>query len=137
MCTAMPEIAEPLLAGALVTMTAMNAGSDPAGGGVEFPGSALHLAPHVGVVGSSANPLKLAVAMPPSEFSFAHCAPQNVTELPNEPFGPPITKLPPPGAKENPIVLHDVTAAEPPVSVTVVVMVKLPVVAYECEPETE
>src|SRR5260370_42024278 len=129
MGTGMPEMGEPPLAGGFVPMTAMNAGSDPAGGGVEFPGSALHLAPHVGVVGSSANPLKLAVAMPPAEFSFAHCAPQNVTELPKEPFGPPITKLPPPGAKENPIVLHDVTATEPPVSVTVVVMVKLPVVA--------
>src|SRR5260370_40823965 len=114
MCTAMPEIAEPLLASGLVAMTAMNAGSDPAGGGVEFPGSALHIAPHVGVVGSSANPLKLAGAMPPAGFSFAHCAPQNVTELPKEPLGPPITKLPPPRAKENPIVLHDRTATQPP-----------------------
>src|SRR5258708_26932381 len=99
MCTAMPEIAEPLLAGALVTMTAMNAGSDPAGGGVEFPGSALHIAPHVGVVGSSANPLKLAVAIPPPEFSFPHCAPQHVTPLPDEPLGPPLTQLPPPVAQ--------------------------------------
>src|SRR5450759_607161 len=83
-------------------MTPMKAGSGPAGGGVLFPVSALQLvALQLGALGLSAKPLKLAGADPPlREFSFHHCAPQKVTELPTTAFLSPMTKLPPPGAKK-------------------------------------
>src|SRR5712692_692811 len=137
MWTVSPEISEPSLPTELVTITAMKAGSGPSGGGVLLPGSVVQATPQLGVVGSSAKPLKLRGAEPPlKELSFAHRAPQKVTEVPIAAFLSPMTKLPPPGAKANPRVLHDVTAMLPPTSLMVVVMVKVPVVAYVCEPLT-
>ena len=94
-----PEIVGPDLLDELVTITAMSAGSGPWGGGELLPGSALHTAPHVGVVGLAAKPLKPRGAGPPlNELIFAHCAPQNVTEWPTAESSSPMTKAPPPGA---------------------------------------
>src|SRR5258708_2626277 len=110
----LPEIVEPDLAAELVTITAMKVGSGPAGGGVLLPGSAVQPLPQVGVVGFSAKPLKLRGAEPPlKELSFAHCAPQKVTEVPVAAFRSPMTKLPPPGP--NPTV--QMTATGPDVVV--------------------
>ena len=128
----LPEIVEPDLSAELMTITAIKAGSGPSGGGVLLPGSALQTAPQVGVVGFSAKPLKLRGAEPPlKELSFAHWAPQKVTVFTDQDRVPlsPMTKLPPPGAKENASVLQDVLVVLPPTSVMVVVMVWLPVVA--------
>src|SRR5712691_7514736 len=137
MWTVSPEISEPSLPTELVTITAMKAGSGPSGGGVLLPGSVVQATPQLGVVGFSAKPLKLLGAEPPLVgLSFAHCAPQKVTESPTEAFWSPMTKLPPPGAKPNPRVLHDATALLPPTSLMVVVMMNVPVVAYVCEPLT-
>ncbi len=92
-----------------------------------LPGSVLQPMPHVGALGFSAKPLKLAGAAPPlKEFVFAHWAPQKVTAVPVALFRSPITKAPPPGAKANASVEHDVVAFAPPMSVMVVVMVKGP-----------
>jgi hypothetical protein len=128
---------EPVFVAELVTITPMKAGSGPDGGGVELPGSLDQSRPQVGVCGSSAKPLKLLGAPRPLNLlSFAHCAPQNVTELPTVAFWSLMTKLPPPGAKENPTVAHAAVAILPPTSVMVVVMVNEPVDAYVCEPLT-
>src|SRR5712692_10475193 len=95
-----PEIVGPDLLDELVTMTPISRGSGPSGGGVLLPGSVLHPAPQLGVPGLSAKPLKLRGAGPPvSELTFAHCAPQNITELPTTAFLSPMTNAPPPGAK--------------------------------------
>lgn len=80
-------IVDPDLAVELVTITAMYWGSGPAGGGALLPGSVLQAIPQLGVLGCSANPLKLAGAVPPlSEFRSAHRAAQNVTVDPGELF---------------------------------------------------
>src|SRR5260370_37616641 len=122
-----PEISEPSLPTVLVTITAMKAGSGPSGGGVLLPGSVVEATPQLGVVGSSAKPLRLGGAEPPLVgLFFAHCAPQKVTELPVAAFLSPMTKLPPPGAKANPTVLQELVAVLPPTSWMVVVMVKMP-----------
>src|SRR5258708_11451194 len=93
--------------------------------------------PQAGTFGVSAKPLNLRGASPPlKELSFAHCAPQNVTELAVPEFLSPMTKLPPPGANEKSTVLHDVAAVLAPTPVMLVVMVKTPVVAYVCDPLT-
>jgi hypothetical protein len=77
MCGVLPEIVEPDFVLELVTITPMNAGSGPAGGGVLLPGSVLQSTRQLGVAGFSAKPLKLAGAAPPlSELSFHHCAPR-------------------------------------------------------------
>src|SRR6266478_1438860 len=137
MWTVLPEISEPSLPTELVTITAMKVGSGPSGGGVLLPGSVVQATPQLGVVGSSAKPLKLRGAEPPLVgLSFAHCAPQKVTEVPVAAFLSPITKLPPPGAKANPTVVQELVAMLPPTSWIVVVMVKMPVVAYVCAPLT-
>src|SRR6266851_4819732 len=136
MWTMVPEVVEPDLVALLVTITAMKVGSGPAGGGELLPGAAVKVAPQVGVVGLFAKPLKLLGAAPPlKELVFAHCAPQNVTEVPIAEFWSPMTKAPPPGAKEKPSVVQDVTAWAPPTSLMVVVIVKVPVVAKVCVPE--
>ena len=106
-----PEILGPDLLDELVTITAISAGSGPSGGGELLPGSALQLIPQAGVPGLSAKPLKLRGAGPPlSALIFAHCAPQNVTEVPTAEFSFPMTKAPPPGA--NAIVQMTVTLFE-------------------------
>src|SRR5216683_2679276 len=111
--------------------------SSDLGGGVLLPGSVVQATPQLGVVGSSPKPLKLRGAEPPLVgLSFAHCAPQKVTALPVAAFLSPMTKLPPPGAKANPTVLQELVAVLPPTSWMVVVMVKMPVVAYVCAPLT-
>jgi len=134
----LPEMIEPVFVAELVTITPMKAGSGPDGGGVELPGSVDQSRPQVGVRGSSAKPLKLlGAARPLNVLSFAHCAPQNVTELPTAALWSLMTKLPPPGAKENPTGAQVVVAILPPTSVMVVVMVNEPADAYVCEPLTE
>ena len=68
-------------------------GNRSAGDGAPLPRSVLQLVPHVGTVGLPANPLKSAgAALPLSEFSFDHWAPQNVTELPTALFRSPMPK---------------------------------------------
>jgi sulfur carrier protein ThiS len=47
-----------------------------------------------------------------------------------------MTKLPPPGANENPTTLHDALAVLPPTSVIVVVTVNWPGDGNVCEPST-
>ena len=54
MCGVFPEIWEPDFVDELVTSTAMNVGSGPAGGGVLLPGSVVHVAPQEGVAGDFA-----------------------------------------------------------------------------------
>src|SRR5258708_24383739 len=108
MCGVSPEIVEPDLVIELETITPMKAGRGPAGGGVLLPGSVLQPVPQLGVLGLSAKPLKLAGAVPPlKEFSFHHCAPQNVTAVPTALFWSPITNEPPPGAKAKISTLQD------------------------------
>jgi len=78
MCTVSPEICEPDLDVELVTITPMNAGSGPVGGGGLLPGPVVQSVPQLGVAGSRAKPLKLAGAAPPLRvLRFHHCAPQN------------------------------------------------------------
>src|SRR5260370_11065757 len=133
MWTVLPEISEPSLPTELVTITAMKVGSGPSGGGVLLPGSVVQATPQLGVLGSSAKPLKLRGAEPPLVgLSFAHRAPQKVTVLPVAAFLSPMTKLPPPGAKANPTVLQELVAVLPPTSWMGVVVVKVSVVAYVC-----
>src|SRR5690242_8599465 len=84
-----------------VTMTAMYAGSGPAGGGVELPGLVLQLTPHCGVDGFAAKPLKApgsTACLSPAlrTFCFHHCEPQKYTE-PVAVLSP-TTNEPPPGA---------------------------------------
>src|SRR6266849_6234618 len=96
MCGVLPEIVEPDWLIELETITAMYAGSGPAGGGVLLPGSVDQLTPHVTVAGVSSKPLNSAGAAPPLRlFSFHHWAPQKVTAVPTAALLSPITKLPP------------------------------------------
>src|SRR6266496_4453971 len=126
----LPEIAEPDLLTELVTITAMNAGSGPDGGGAELPGAVIQSTPQAGVRGAGAKPLKLLESFPaPARLFWVHCAPQNITRSPTPACWEPMTKLPPPGANENPIVVQDVLAALPPMSLIVVAIVNLPTVA--------
>ncbi len=135
MCTVLPKIAESDWLTELVTITAMYAGSGPAGGGVLLPGSAVQLMRQLGVVGFSAKPLKLAGAGPPlTELSFPHCAPQKVTDVPMTLLPSPIAKAPPPGAKAKVSNWQEAVAEAPPTSLIEVLIVKLPVLAYMCEP---
>src|SRR5258706_2087289 len=128
---------EPVFVAELVMITPMKAGSGPDGGGAELPGSLDQSRPQVGVRGSSAKPLKLLGAPRPlNVLSLAHCAPQNVTELPTLACWSLMTKLPTPGANENPTVAHVAVAILPPTSVMVVAMSNEPVNAYVCKPLT-
>ena len=96
----LPDVVGPDLAAELVTITPISAGRGPSGGGELLPGAARQAIPHVGVLGLLAKPLKLRGAGPPvRKLTFAHWAPQNVTELPTAALLSPITKAPPPGAK--------------------------------------
>src|SRR5260370_4622038 len=137
MCIESPEIVALDLYTESLTTTPMNAGSGPDGGGVELPGSADQLRRQAGVRGMSAKPLKLLGAPRPfNGLSLAHWALQKVTGLPTEASCLPMMKVPPPGANENPIAVHDAVAVLPPTSLIVVVIVKIPVDAYVCEPLT-
>src|SRR5260370_2785691 len=128
MCIESPEIVAPDLSTESVTTTPMNAGSGPDGGGVELPGSADQLRPQAGARGLSAKPLKLLEApRPVNELSLAHWALQKVAELPTEPFCLPMTKLPPPGANENPIAVQDAVAVLPPTPWMWGIVVHIPV----------
>src|SRR6266576_2385973 len=126
----LPEIADPDLWTELVTITPMNAGSGPDGGGAELPGAVIQLTPQSGVRGALAKPLKLLESFPaPAMLLWVHWAPQNITRSPIPACWEPTTKLPPPGANENPIVLQDVLATLPPMSLIVVAMVNRTTVA--------
>src|SRR3954451_4378706 len=93
-----PEICDPDFVDLLVTITAMNAGSGPAGGGALLPGSVLHVPPQRGADTLRAKPLNDEGAAPPlRSFTFHHCEPQKVT-VPVVLLSP-ITNAPPPGAK--------------------------------------
>ena len=128
MCGVLPEIVEPFCEIELETRTAMYGGSGPAGGGVLLPGSVVQFVPQLETGGVSSKPLKAAGAAPPlRRFSFDHCAPQNVTEVPTALFPSPITNPPPPGAKAAISTVHEVVVMLPPSSTTVVVIVKKPV----------
>ena len=113
----------------LDTITAMNAGRGPGGGGALLPGSVLQGVPQLGVGGLRAKPLKAAGASPPvKEFSFHHCAPQNSIEVPFRLLLSPMTNEPPPGANANTSTVQEVLAVLPPSSLIEVVTVKRPVV---------
>jgi hypothetical protein len=93
-----PEIVDPDLLIELDTMIAIYDGM-LSGGPELLPGSVVHVPPQLGgvVLLWLAKPLKLAGAVPPlKEFSFHHCAPQKVTDVPTAAFRSPITKCPPP-----------------------------------------
>jgi hypothetical protein len=78
----LPVISDPDLVTVLELITAVKDGT-LAGGPELLPGDVDQLPPQLGGVLLSvlANPLKLAGAAPPlSEFTFDHCAPQNVTD---------------------------------------------------------
>jgi hypothetical protein len=93
--TTFPEITDPDFVIALATITRIVAGTLP--GGLELlPGSVFHVPPQVAGFGVVifANPLKESGAEPPLKlFCFAHCAPQNITDLPTTAFLSPMTKL--------------------------------------------
>ena len=77
----LPEIVGPDFVIELATMTAMNCGT-LLGGPELLPGLLVQVPPQIAGLGlvERAKPLKALGAGPPlSEFSFAHCAPQNVT----------------------------------------------------------
>src|SRR6266481_740265 len=95
--TVLPEIVEPDFEMELDTITAMKAGSGPAGGGGLFPGAVDQVTPQAGrLPGAFSKPLNEAGAAPPlRSFNFHHCAPQNVTAVPIAAFLSPITKVPP------------------------------------------
>src|SRR5581483_383092 len=100
MWATLPWIVGPDLEYEVVTMTAISAGSGPAGGGVLLPGSVLQASPQAGVAGDSAKPLKLGAT--PAEvvgLSFHQRAPQKVTDVQVAASRSPIAKAPPPGAK--------------------------------------
>src|SRR5215218_8739718 len=102
MCTVLPEIVDPDLLIELATITAMSCGNGPGGGGALLPGDVVQPVPHVTVGGDFANPLNEAGAVPPLRlFSFHHCAPQKVTEVPTAALLSPMTKLPPPATTQN------------------------------------
>ena len=113
-----------------VTITPMNAGNGPSGGGALLPGSVDQPAPQLGVCGLFAKPLKLAGAGPPvSVFSFDHCAPQKVTTFPTPLFPSPIAKAPPPGGKAKIRTVQLVDVVLPPTSATWTEIVYVPVAA--------
>src|SRR6266550_257774 len=92
-CGISPEIVAPDLLIEPDTMTAIYEGT-LLGGSELLPGSVVQVPPQLGgvVLLWLAKPLKLAGALPPlKEFSFDHCAPQKVTELPTTAFRSPIT----------------------------------------------
>src|SRR5690242_12040834 len=110
MCTVLPEICGPVCELALVTITAMNSGSGPAGGGVLLPGSVLQSVPHAGATGLMAKPLKLAGPDPPlSAFTFHQLGPQKVTAVPIALLPSPITNAPPSGAVAKISTRHPLT----------------------------
>ena len=131
MLTMFPESVEPDCAAELLTMTAMKAGSGPSGGGVLLPVRPVQVdggIEQLGDFGLPAKPLKLAGPGPPLiELSFDHRAPQKVTAEPTALSLSPITKEPPPGAAAKINTLQVLAVVEPPSSLTVVVMLKLPV----------
>jgi hypothetical protein len=72
-----PEIVGPDLSIALETITAVNDGSGPAGGGGLLPGLVVQFVPHVTTAGEFSKPLNAAGAAPPERlFSFDHSAPR-------------------------------------------------------------
>jgi hypothetical protein len=83
MLTVLPLMTGSDLLTVLAAMTAIYEGT-PWGGGELLPGSADQVAPQVGgLLVVSAKPSKLEGASPPlSELSFAHWAPQYVTDVP-------------------------------------------------------
>src|ERR1044071_3237269 len=92
----LPEIVEPDCVMELAAITVMRGGR-LLGGPELLPGLLVHVPPQSAGFGSVdwAKPLKLLGAVPPlKEFSWAHCAPQNVTWLPTTAFSSPITKFP-------------------------------------------
>src|SRR6187549_2599973 len=109
MCTVFPAIVGPDLATELATITAMNEGNGPAGSGGLLPGPVAQLVPQVTVAGAVSNPLNDAGAAPPERlFSFDHCAPQKVTDVPTAAFWSPMTKLPPATTQKTNAVVDDV-----------------------------
>src|SRR5438270_5827602 len=101
MWTVSPKIVEPDWLIECETMTAMNVGSGPGGGGGLSPGDVVQLVPHVTAGGDFSKPLNEAGAVPPVRpFSFHHSALQNVTEFPTTAFLSPMTKLPPPATTQ-------------------------------------
>src|SRR5690348_6307763 len=105
----------------------MYCGNGPAGGGAELPGSPLQTAPHVGLAGVSAKPLKLRAERGAFEMlSAVHRELQKVTACPIAACPAPMAKAPPPGANENPIVVQDLLATLPPSSRIDVLMVNWP-----------
>src|SRR5919197_2902911 len=101
MCTVLPEVVEPDWLIELATITPMNDGNGPSGGGALLPGDVVQSMPHVGVGGDFAKPLNEAGAAPPVRlFSFGHWAPQKVTEVPTAALLSPMTKLPPPATTQ-------------------------------------
>src|SRR5205823_1827364 len=114
----------------LDTITAMEAGSGPVGGGALFPGAVDQPPPHAGrLAGAFAKPLNAAGAPPPlRSFAFHHCAPQNVTAVPIAAFLSPIANVPP-AAPAKISTLQLVVVLLPPVSAIEIVIVNVPVVA--------
>src|SRR5437764_13686109 len=106
----------------------MYSGSGPGGGPGLLPGPVDQLVPHAGgVLGVLAKPLKAAGVAPPlSEFSFHHCAPQNVTGVSIAASPSPITKLPPDVVAKIRILLF-ASAVLPPSSTILTVTSKNPV----------
>jgi len=101
MWTVLPEIVEPDWLIELATITPMNDGSGPGGGGALLPDDVVQSVPHVAVGGDFAKPLKEAGAAAPLRlFSFHHWAPQKVTEVPMAASLSPMTKLPPPATTQ-------------------------------------
>ena len=101
MCTVLPEIVEPDWLIELATITPMNDGRGPGGGGALLPGDVVQSVPHVAVGGDFAKPLNEAGAAAPLRlFSFHHWAPQKVTEVPTAALLSPMTKLPPPATTQ-------------------------------------
>src|ERR1041385_9308507 len=89
----LPEIADLELWTVLVTITPMNLGSGPGGGGAELPGAVIQSTPQSGVRGDLAKPLKLRGSFPASARLFCiHCAPQNITRSPMAACAPPMAK---------------------------------------------
>ena len=126
----LPEIVEPDFEMELDTITAMKAGSGPAGGGALVPGAVDQPTPHAGrLAGEFAKPLNAAGAPPPlRSFDFHHCAPQNVTAVPIAAFRSPITNAPP-AVPAKISTLQLVVVLLPPTSASEIVIVNVRVVA--------
>src|SRR5262245_31172694 len=94
----LPDTWEPNLLTAVGTNTAMNDGT-VAGGPRLFPPELVHVMPHAtGAENPSAKPLKAFGAGPPLRvLTFAHCAPQNVTDAAGDALTSPTVKTPPVG----------------------------------------